>query len=181
MDPGDDDDSAGNATPVFSGPKPRWLEAPAATHGHLVCDEIESLRGGPSPVNLGQIAVIVREGGQAARFVAEFQNRGVAARQVAKGAPLRIDGAEVHVITAHSSKGLGFPIVFVPLVNGSNYPWRNLMDKARDSEQRLQVEENEQRLLYVALSRASHRLFMIADPEAPSPFLHKLDRGAHWR
>jgi ATP-dependent exoDNAse (exonuclease V) beta subunit len=55
-----------------------------------------------------------------------------------------------------------------------------LMEKANEQDQRDQIEENEQRLLYVALSRASYYLHMLTDPRNPSPFIRKLDRAAHW-
>lgn len=91
-----------------------------------------------------------------------------------------MEGENVHVVTAHTSKGLGFPFVFVPDVGSANYPWGVVMNTTRDDGQRDQILESEQRLLYVALSRASHRLFMTVDSIHPSPFVSKLDRQSHW-
>ena len=180
MDPGDDDDSCKNASPVFSGAKPKWIQAPLDQHAEVVAGEIAGIIGGAHPTNPGQIAVIVRDRRQANWVEKALGSRGIGAIVVTKEAPLQIDGVKVHILTAHSSKGLGFPIVFVPYVHAHSYPFQLEMAKAKDADQRAQVEENEQRLLYVALSRASHRLAMVVDPQEPSPFVGKLDRGAHW-
>lgn len=181
LDPGDEDDRSNHALPVFSGPKPQWIQAPILRHAEVVGQEISRLlRDDPNPINAGQIAIIVRDSSGAARFESAMRARSIDSVIVEKNSPLRVDGNHVHIVTGHSSKGLGFPIVFVPEVHDAVYPWRFLMDKAKDSQQREQAEENEQRLLYVALSRASHRLFMFVDPDHPSPFVKKLDRVAHW-
>jgi superfamily I DNA/RNA helicase/mRNA-degrading endonuclease RelE of RelBE toxin-antitoxin system len=181
MDLGDSDDVSTNASPVFSGPKPHWVAAPITGHTGIVSQEIMRLtRNGANPINAGQIAVIVRDSTGAGRFRSALSAQNIDSVIVDKNSPLRVDGHHVHIVTAHSSKGLGFPVVFVPEVHDAFYPWRFLIDRAKDSQQREQIEDNEQRLLYVALSRASHQLWMLVDPEHPSPFVSKLDREAHW-
>jgi superfamily I DNA/RNA helicase len=105
---------------------------------------------------------------------------GIAAQSVEKNAPLEIDGRKVHIVTAHSSKGLGFPIVFVPEVSDDTYPARTMMARAKDAEQEEQIEDQERRLLYVALSRASHQLTMLTDETRPSRFLDDLNRSSDW-
>lgn len=180
MDPGDDEDSCKNASPVFTGPKPKWIQAPLAKHAGVICDEIVGLIGGENPVNPSQIAVIVRDRSQANGVKAALKSLDIGATVVAKGSPLQINGEKVHILTAHSSKGLGFPIVLVPYVHKHSYPSRFETEKAKDADQRAQIEENEQRLLYVALSRASYRLVMVVDTDEPSPFVAKLNREAHW-
>lgn len=181
LDPGDEDDRSDNANPVFSGPRPRWIEAPLSNHGEVVCQAIlELIRSSTNPINPGQIAVIVRNASGANQFISALGSKGIPAYQVEKKSPLRVSGTHVHIVTAHSSKGLGFPIVFVPEVHCGNYPSRRATEKSRDAQQQAQIEDNEQRLLYVALSRASHRLFMVVDSAMPSPFVKLLDRKAHW-
>ena len=180
-DPGDEDDRSSNARPVFSGPKPRWIQAPLQQHLDAVCREIANLiQGRPIPVNAGQIAIIVRNSAAAERFRSTLSARSIGSTVIEKGAPLHLAGNDVHIVTAHSSKGLGFPIVFVPEVHETVYPWQFLMNRAKDPQQREQIEDSEQRLLYVALSRASHLLYMLVDSARPSPFVKKLDRDAHW-
>lgn len=180
-DPGDDDDQSPNASPVFSGPKPKWIDASLAQHTEVVANELQQLLGGSKPpINAGQVAIVVRDSQRAARYMAVLAAHGINATTVEKHLPLRLSGDQVHIVTAHSCKGLGFPIVFVVDVHAATYPAEFLLKKARDPQQSEQILENEQRLLYVALSRASHRLTMVADPDQPSPFLSKLDRSQLW-
>ncbi len=177
----DGEDVSGSARPVFTGPKPQWIQRPLAQHPDIVCDLVEGHVYHPThPVHPGQIAIIVRENHHAHRYQEALERRGVRSVVVAKGSPLQINSAHVHIITAHSSKGMGFPVVVVPEVEASTYPWQFLTSKAKDQQQREQIEEGEQRLLYVALSRASHQLHMVVDSAQPSPFVSKLDRQAHW-
>jgi superfamily I DNA/RNA helicase/mRNA-degrading endonuclease RelE of RelBE toxin-antitoxin system len=181
LETGDADDLSGSANPVFSGPQPQWIQKPLVQHVDITCELVkEHIHHPSSPIHPGQIAIIVRDNGHARKYQGALANRGINAVVVAKGSPLQISQPLVHIITAHSSKGLGFPVVFVPEVEASTYPWNFLTSKAKDPQQREQTEEGEQRLLYVALSRASHRLHMIVDSLNPSPFVAKLDREAHW-
>jgi superfamily I DNA/RNA helicase len=180
-DPGDNDDQSPDASPVFSGPKPKWIDAPFAQHTTVVADELKKLlEVSNPPINAGQVAIVVRDTQRAARYLSALESQGIDATLVEKQSPLRLSGNQVHIVTAHSCKGLGFPIVYVVDVHANSYPAKFLLDKARDEQQREQILENEQRLLYVALSRASHRLTMVADLDQPSPFLMMLDRSRMW-
>jgi superfamily I DNA/RNA helicase/mRNA-degrading endonuclease RelE of RelBE toxin-antitoxin system len=176
----DGEEPSGHAGPVFSGPKPQWIELPLETHADAVCRLVMQHTQATPPVHPGQIAVIVRDNGHAQKYEIALKRNGIQAARVSKESPLKIDAKHVHIITAHSSKGLGFPVVIVPEVEAGTYPWKYLMEKANEQDQRDQIEENEQRLLYVALSRASYYLHMLTDPRNPSPFIRKLDRAAHW-
>jgi len=180
-DPGDEEDRSANAAPVFSGPKPIWLDADLQDHPKRAAELVVKLvSNGATPIQGGLIAIIVRESGRAAHYAAELRAQGISCSIVEKGAPLKVDQQHVHIITAHSSKGLGFPVVIVPDVSAHYYPPQHVMNRAADQDQREDIEALEQRLLYVALSRASHQLYMIPDSESPSPFLRKLNRSAHW-
>ena len=180
-DPGDDDDQSPNASPVFSGPRPKWIDAPLARHTAVVAEELQKLlEASNPPINAGQVAIVVRDSQRAARYLSVLAAQGINATLVEKHSPLRLSGNQVHIVTAHSCKGLGFPIVYVVDVHANSYPAKFVLDRARDDQQREQILENEQRLLYVALSRASHRLTMVADPEQPSPMLKRLDRSGMW-
>lgn len=180
MDLGDEDDLCTRAQPIFTGPTPKWINAPSKLHADLIGNEIKLLMHGPHPINLSQIAVITHDHAQNGKIQRALQKLGIKAISVRKDLPIQISGNQVHIITAHSSKGLGFPIVFAPYVDADSYPRRKSMLQAKDDEQRAQIEENEQRLFYVALSRASHRLYMLVDAERPSPFVQKFNRTAHW-
>ncbi|MGJ4802465.1 3'-5' exonuclease [Luteimonas sp. SDU82] len=180
-DPGDEDDQSANAAPVFSGPKPSWIDVALPEHPKRVAEEVEKLvRDSLHPIQAGLIAIIVRDSPRATAYQNALSERGIECAVVTKGAPLQVRRENVHIITAHSSKGLGFPVVFVPDVSASCYPPPYLLSRTTDQEQRDELGAQEQRLLYVALSRASHRLYMIVDREEPSVLVSKLDRSAHW-
>lgn len=180
-DPGDEEDHSSNADAVFSGPKPVWIDADLQDHPKRVAELVARLvHDGINPIQAGLIAIIVRESGRAAIYANEIRAHGIGCTVVAKGSLLEVDQPHVHVITAHSSKGLGFPVVIVPDVSAYYYPPQHLMSRVTDQDEIEDLLAMEQRLLYVALSRASHQLYMLADVALPSPLLSKLDRRAHW-
>ncbi|MDP3724977.1 MAG: ATP-dependent helicase [Nanoarchaeota archaeon] len=86
----------------------------------------------------------------------------------AEDVPLRNDA--VTLMTAHASKGLEFPVVFVAGVEEGLFPY----ERSEDTEE-------ERRLLYVAMTRAKERLYITharrrmlfgkISERAPSPFL----------
>lgn len=180
-DTGDEDEHSNNATPVFSGPKPVWIYVPRHEHPNKVAELVYGLiHDVNSPIPPGWIAIIVRINDRAGAYSRLLKANGISCLAVTREAPIKLDQPHVHIITAHSSKGLGFPVVVVPDVSEDFYPLRQALSRAKDQEQREDILSFEQRLLYVALSRASHQLFMVADCESPSPFLNKLDEKTHW-
>lgn len=83
----------------------------------------------------------------------------------------------VTLMTLHSAKGLEFPVVFIPGLDEGIFPnGRSLFD---DDEL-----EEERRLMYVGITRAKERLYLITaaqrrlfgrvEPSAPSRFLSEL-------
>lgn len=139
------------------------------------------LRLGRSPgqVYLGRLRVFLEEFSSAA--VEESPERPTLERQA------------VNVMTIHQSKGLEFPIVFVPsLVErrfpssrmGREVPWylpEELVDKSRYQGR----EEDERRLFYVAMTRAREMLVLSwfegypsGTAAAPSRFLRDVLRVA---
>lgn len=118
-----------------------------------------------------------------------------------EGAPSR-EGERVHIITAHSSKGLEFPVCFLCSCE-SEYNFMSLRDNlvfdgslgaslrlrsddgfalvdnpyrniACDRIRRLQREE-ELRLLYVALTRARERLYICSSPRESKRLSREID------
>jgi DNA helicase II / ATP-dependent DNA helicase PcrA len=65
----------------------------------------------------------------------------------------------IQLMTVYASKGLEFPVVFVPDCNLGVYP-----------HERADVNE-ERRVFFVAVTRAQEELYLYADPNCPSPFL----------
>ena len=181
LDPGDEDDISDMPAHTRSGPKPKWIDAPQIDHCNVVAESISQLiNSAANPINAGQVAVIVRDNMRLSGYESAFAKRKIPAVSVTKKSPISLDGSKVHIITAHSAKGLSFPFVFVPDLNDQTYPSSKVLNKAADEQQREQLLASEQRLLYVALSRCSASLYIISDVDEPSRFLTKLLRKAHW-
>lgn len=90
----------------------------------------------------------------------------------------------VALMTLHAAKGLEFPVVFLPALETGILPFSLYPDRQADPQE-------ERRLLYVGMTRASRRLFLshagrrILDgrsrDQSPSPFLNDLARDlARW-
>lgn len=173
----DGEEKSAQATAMFSGNKPVWQEAELGQHAEIAAKIANEYTNGSMQVNPGQIAIILREKSQAARYEAALKVVGLLGQVVDKYSPLDITAKHVHLIKAHSAKGLEFPFVIVPEVSDSTYPSSIALNAAIDDAQRSEVYELEQRLLYVALSRACLRLHMLVDAKNPSRFLEKLDKN----
>lgn len=97
------------------------------------------------------------------QYIREMEEAG----QASKVPDLKIDIPAVRVMTAHSSKGLEFPVVFIPYLAEGSFPpnpppspsvphldwlfWGGPVDP----------KEEERHLCYVAMSRARDRLFLL--------------------
>jgi len=90
---------------------------------------------------------------------------------------------QVRLMTVHGAKGLEFSHVFVVGMEEGTFPHKNAMDENRLEEER--------RLMYVAMTRARHRLtlsyaksqrkFGQTESMGPSPFLQEIDKDVlHW-
>ncbi len=115
-------------------------------------------------------------------------------------APLEAEGS-VRLMTVHASKGLEFPMVVLPDLSRTNPPLRNVWlahpsyglalslhdaageqqkpqvwQRALAREQQMQHAEQE-RLFYVALTRASDYLILSGKALQPRGWLHLLGRG----
>ena len=75
-------------------------------------------------------------------------------------------------MTMHASKGLEFPVVFVPTLNEDIVPYRKAVQEGNLEEER--------RMLYVAMTRAKTYLHLSFVKERfhkeaePSPFLYEI-------
>ena len=69
---------------------------------------------------------------------------------------LETDAALVKVITLHKSKGLQYPVVFLPFAYEPPY------EKGLSTEEKLAQQAESVRLLYVAMTRAQRALFLAA-------------------
>ena len=75
------------------------------------------------------------------------------------------------LITMHSAKGLEFPVVFLVDVAKDKIP---LVFMVKHQEELPEQIEQEQKLFYVAMTRASERLYVLYPRDRPSPFLEYL-------
>ena len=136
------------------GPLPALIEArDAAEEAHLVAERVTAaLSAGRAP---DEIAVLAR---------AKFLMRPIEAALARHGVPVQSMNAKafrhfdwtqpaVRLLTLHSAKGLEFPLVFVAGLQA--LPMRE------------EPSEEAARLLYVAMTRATHELVLSAHGESP--------------
>ncbi len=167
-----DTDAVGITTGVFEGEKPFWWDIPLEEQDEAVVDIVRELVE-EKGINAGQIGIILRMTERPCRFASALRNNGFEVDVLDEKHQIDIYGNAIHIITAHSSKGLEFPFVIVPNISDNIYPCKN----SKPDNELLEDEwvSMEQRILYVALSRAQHRLWMLSDNTNPSRFLSKLD------
>ncbi len=84
---------------------------------------------------------------------------------------LRDPNALVELATVHASKGREWETVVLIGFEADRIPNRRSIDDAEDPGRAL---EEERRLAYVALTRATRRLVLAFDPARPSPFLAEM-------
>lgn len=65
------------------------------------------------------------------------------------------DGERITLMTAHTAKGLEFPVVFIVRLNSSVFPHNRAL-----TEGGFEALEEERRLCYVAMTRAKERLYL---------------------
>ena len=76
----------------------------------------------------------------------------------------------VKITTMHAAKGLQFPVVAVTGLQQGSFPRK--VDKGMDEQEHL---DKNQRLFFVACSRAMRRLLVSSHRERPSPYMELLD------
>ncbi|MDP9271830.1 MAG: hypothetical protein M3P14_12830, partial [Chloroflexota bacterium] len=94
----------------------------------------------------------------------------------ARLAALRDPSAPVELITVHAAKGREWETVIVLGFEEERFPNRRALVGATQPERAV---EEERRLAYVALTRATEQLVLAFDPEKPSRFLAEM--GVIWR
>ena len=92
---------------------------------------------------------------------------GMLARLIA----LRDPAAPIELVTVHGAKGREWPTVVVIGFEEERFPNRRALIGATDPERAV---EEERRLAYVALTRATQRLVLSFDPSRPSRFLEEM-------
>jgi superfamily I DNA/RNA helicase len=87
---------------------------------------------------------------------------------------LRRPEARVELVTVHAAKGREWETVVVVGMETDRFPNRRALADARDPVRAL---EEERRLAYVALTRATRTLVLAFDPKRPSRFLAEMGLG----
>ncbi len=86
-------------------------------------------------------------------------------------AALRVPDAPIELLTAHGAKGREWPLVIIVGFEAERFPNRRALRDALDPRRAM---EEERRLAYVAVTRATRHLVLAFDPARPSPFLAEL-------
>lgn len=96
----------------------------------------------------------------------------------------------VHIQTIHAAKGSEFPVVFIPFNRSGSFPlafrpngsinclpdeWLSYAGYSNLTDRDHHIQE-ERRLMYVSVTRAKERLFLLAPSKATSPFVKDLDK-----
>ncbi len=89
----------------------------------------------------------------------------------ARLAELRRPDAAVELLTVHGAKGREWPLVILVGWEAERFPNRRAL---RDAVDPVRAMEEERRLGYVAVTRATRRLVLAFDPARPSPFLAEM-------
>lgn len=93
-------------------------------------------------------------------------------RMLTRLTALRDPSAPIELVTVHGAKGREWPTVIVIGFEEERFPNRRALLGAADPQRAL---EEERRLGYVALTRATKRLVLAFDPARPSRFLEEMD------
>jgi len=123
-------------------------------------------------VGLGCAAILCRNNNDAQEIAKNLPSTLKAKYMSTKGLDLDYNG--VKVITAHSAKGLQFPIVVVARVNQGLFPMP--FRGGQDPKEHMDLEW---KLFFVASSRAARALMVSASREKRSDFVNSLSSD-HW-
>jgi DNA helicase II / ATP-dependent DNA helicase PcrA len=99
-------------------------------------------------------------------------------RAVSRLEALRVPDAWVELVTVHGAKGREWQTVVVLGMEEERFPNRRALVDAADPQRAV---EEERRLAYVALTRATRRLILAFDPAKPSRFLAEMGLAARPR
>ncbi|WP_422445004.1 MULTISPECIES: 3'-5' exonuclease [unclassified Endozoicomonas] len=172
------EDRTGLSDAVVEGDKPSLIKRPLEEHPEVVVEIV--MDQVTSGVNANQIGIITKDWDSAAKYCRLLNAEGLQAEVFNKQQGLVLRDGCVNIITAHSAKGLEFPFVIVPDISSHSYPDIRKIDNAKDKGDEEEVRLMEQRLLYVALSRACRKLWVIEDTDNPCEFLAST-HSQHWQ
>ncbi len=161
---GQEDDAPVLVQPLSAGrhgPKPELIRLPSFRHETAyITERVQQFHERGTPWN--EMAIVYRSNFMGKEICSQLRKAQVPVEWVNENNNSRSYKAEeqsIKLITMHSSKGLEFPVVFIPGVGFM--PTQNL------------APEEEARLLYVAMTRAIEQLVMTCDRS--SKFVQRLE------
>jgi superfamily I DNA/RNA helicase len=172
--------ATGLATPLESEPVRAMLDAarrlPPAEAPFLALTRMRAIRGwrrgdGDDALGDDDHAAIDALLGWAAAFARLDLFLAAGERMLARLTALRDPAAPIELVTVHGAKGREWPTVIVIGFEEERFPNRRALLGAADPQRAL---EEERRLGYVALTRATKRLVLAFDPARPSRFLEEM-------
>jgi superfamily I DNA/RNA helicase/mRNA-degrading endonuclease RelE of RelBE toxin-antitoxin system len=169
------------------GPRPVLVAcASDATQAPFIRGEVLRLCGdGRQRFRPGDIAVLAPYREWCRQVRDDLLRAGIPCRMYERDEPFAILENEVKVITIHSAKGLEFPVVFVVgLVEGNSAYQRfpRKIDTAATPHEQVVALDQERRLLYVGMTRAAERLYLITTRGQLCRFLNEIEPDAVvWR
>ena len=138
-----------------------------------ICERILDLAGG-NEFRIGDFAVLCRTNSDCKRVLDYLAVHNLPAIVRDSGSPFNILDDKVKIMTIHSAKGLEFPVVFAMGWHEGTLPM--LRVHGDPAEEALELE-NERRLAYVAMTRASEALYLVTSLHKPSRFLDEIPEG----
>jgi len=168
--------------PERVGPAPRLIvesDRPSAIRALLDCVVADA-----SATNPGMIGILHLGADIGKAIASELKARGVNAVCVDGREDVRFADQVVKVVSLRRSKGLDFPSLFVLMPDRADISKDPITWADRDTS------PEARRVLYVAATRASRKLVLVASIDAPHPLLEALDhssyrvegtRGQDWR
>jgi hypothetical protein len=159
-----EDDEAPTVQPMSTGrhgPKPVLVQLPSLQkEAEFMADKLVAANRTGTPWN--EMALIYRRYGIGKALAEVLERRAIPFQwQQRKGAKYASTHDSVKIITMHSSKGLEFSLVGIPGLGAA----------LKEEE----AVEDEARLLYVAMTRATHELVMTCD--GVTPYTEKLQKA----
>jgi len=130
------------------GPLPELIHLPSFTaEVNYLAERVQQLQSRDTPWN--DMAIVYRTKFMGERIYQKFQSSHIPVEWVNESSASRVyqpTANSIKLITMHSSKGLEFPVVFIPGVGYLPNPYENPTEEAR--------------LLYVGMTRAINQLVM---------------------
>ncbi len=160
------------------GPRPVLIACAAeADHARVVRQEVVRLCRGDvgHRYRPGDIAVLAPTRAWCEQVRDELFNHDIPCRVRTDNERFSVLENEVKVLTIHSAKGIEFPVVFiVGLTHNPPQPFPRVDYTVPPPEREAELDAS-RRLLYVGMTRAAERLYLLTTRGAPSPFLREID------